>query len=265
MYSPTLTRFLQPDPIGFAGDPTNLYRYCGGDPVNNVDPNGLDAITVLKKPYEPKGPSFSVGSNYTPTGSHIPQSRTATWNGSAWDISYRDAVNGTQSTGSFALIGGLGGGNESGGEGTGAQFVRVLTPADLLRGFYGNFGEKLAAAIAKVFGTDASKIAPQTIANAPIVILNLTPQQLGQLANLGGPIWGWNNPTFNDTMPNGTIYVASGLSRMNSFRTYGHELGNLLDARLNGSETTYGRQDIGHNDTGGALEVELFGMPPGGF
>ena len=39
-YHPTLGRFLQPDPTGFAGDPSNLYRYCGGDAVNNVDPMG---------------------------------------------------------------------------------------------------------------------------------------------------------------------------------------------------------------------------------
>jgi RHS repeat-associated protein len=36
-----LGRFLQPDPIRFAGDPSNLYRYCGGDPVNWTDPFGL--------------------------------------------------------------------------------------------------------------------------------------------------------------------------------------------------------------------------------
>jgi len=46
-YSPDLGRFLQPDPIGFAGDPTNLYRYCGGDPVNNTDPFGLWQVTIF--------------------------------------------------------------------------------------------------------------------------------------------------------------------------------------------------------------------------
>jgi RHS repeat-associated protein len=40
-YSPDIGRFLQSDPIGFAGDPTNLYRYCGNNPVTRSDPSGL--------------------------------------------------------------------------------------------------------------------------------------------------------------------------------------------------------------------------------
>jgi RHS repeat-associated protein len=45
-YSPKWGRFLQSDPIGFAGDPANLYRYVGNNPVNWSDPYGLDIRVV---------------------------------------------------------------------------------------------------------------------------------------------------------------------------------------------------------------------------
>jgi len=40
VYSPTLGRFLQTDPLRFDAGDANLYRYCANNPVNYRDPNG---------------------------------------------------------------------------------------------------------------------------------------------------------------------------------------------------------------------------------
>ena len=41
MYSPSLGRFLQTDPIGY-GDGLNMYTYTDNDLVNFNDPSGTD-------------------------------------------------------------------------------------------------------------------------------------------------------------------------------------------------------------------------------
>lgn len=59
-YSPDLGRFLQADPLGYI-DGMNLYQYCGNNPVNWIDPWGLD------KQGGENGPEYTM-----PNGEKIP-------------------------------------------------------------------------------------------------------------------------------------------------------------------------------------------------
>ncbi len=45
-YDPVIGRWTAKDPIGFGAIDTNLYRYTYGDPINLIDPSGLQSVTT---------------------------------------------------------------------------------------------------------------------------------------------------------------------------------------------------------------------------
>jgi RHS repeat-associated protein len=67
IYSPTLGRFLQPDPIGY-DDGLNMYAYAGADPVNGTDPTGTQIVVTGTRLRN--GPSANLRAFSSNTNAH---------------------------------------------------------------------------------------------------------------------------------------------------------------------------------------------------
>lgn len=94
IYSPTLGRFLQTDPLGYADGP-NLYNYVGSDPVNRIDPNGLTAYTCTSAT-KCTGPG---GTSIDPTKTFIGAGDTVLFGGVTYTYGGSEAAGGVSGSG----------------------------------------------------------------------------------------------------------------------------------------------------------------------
>ncbi|MBN1588128.1 MAG: RHS repeat-associated core domain-containing protein, partial [Pirellulales bacterium] len=106
-YDAALSRFVSEDPIGLAGGDPNLYRYCGNDLMNAVDPSGLwsgssDSSFDITSPGGPVTPIYPVQPPTTPS---LPENPPNT-----------DYGNGNGSSGVYRPGNGINSGNTGNGD-----------------------------------------------------------------------------------------------------------------------------------------------------
>ncbi|MFN2624267.1 MAG: RHS repeat-associated core domain-containing protein, partial [Chthoniobacterales bacterium] len=109
-YDPGFGHFLQSDPLGFGGGDANLFRYCGGDPVNRRDPFGLVGENTTTKPDPQKRTEGISGAEATTEREWVTASEVPTYDRSAdnvqRDISALDRVGAATGEGSKGDTGG---------------------------------------------------------------------------------------------------------------------------------------------------------------
>ena len=60
-YDPNVGRFISEDPLGLAGGDVNLYAYVGNNPINRIDPSGLEIWVAVRPAHPPLG---WIGANH---------------------------------------------------------------------------------------------------------------------------------------------------------------------------------------------------------
>ena len=125
-YHPGLGRFLQSDPIGFAAGDANLFRYCGGDPVNSTDPFGLE--DERKPPPTKKKDNGSPGYWGTPAGQAELASMAST---GTIDVHTTELPSGNRDINSLDHSGAAQGeGSSRDGGGTGTLYAQNVPPSN---------------------------------------------------------------------------------------------------------------------------------------
>jgi hypothetical protein len=248
-YNRWWSRFDQPDPWDGSynlGDPQsfNRYAYVQNDPVNFVDPSGLNV--------EMGGGGWSCTVSWA--AELLPDGKISNFRYTSINCQTWGSSNGSVRGGSASQ-----------------------QHDDLKKEFYDQYQKKLARCIWQIFGTDLNGnpantsqiMARQSFRNAPDVDMSRTVGQLG-----------FRGTTVPDRGRYGTLIIASDLqgrrtqsgqtisAREEWHRVYAHELGNVLSSRYTGNGWTHGTREgiigdvsgwIKDYDTGARLEKCIFG------
>ena len=127
-YDPLAGRWTTKDPIRFRGGTTNLYVYCGGNPVNFVDPVGLEPLSEAEASLGmPPGTwDIQVEAGGFVTDEHVRAARSALLNflsNTATGKRVRESI--IKDGGSIGITLGVGSGNSSGKAGDPNRRIRI--------------------------------------------------------------------------------------------------------------------------------------------
>jgi len=119
-YDPIIASWITQDPITFQGGDANLYRYCGNDPVNSVDPSGLFRLFGQEwvMPWSPQA-SWDIGQNASAYGEAAATAAAGTASGAATGAVAGGLVGGAVGSvaGGVGALPGAGAGATAGGIG----------------------------------------------------------------------------------------------------------------------------------------------------
>jgi RHS repeat-associated protein len=240
-YGSNMGRFMSPDwspqaaavPYASLSNPQslNLYAYMRNNPLGGTDPDGHCAVA---------NPVASSLDGCDPFGGHLEEA-----------LARSDAYAAAYFVGADQALKAAG------------------VAKQIKRTFYKDYGLAFSNAVQAVFGKDAAKVLPQTLANAPKLDLS---ESMADMAKIHGQdTVGGNLPVYETPAlaSRGSIFIASDLVKsgdwLEVYKTYGHELANLLDVQVNGwqklpMEQTYGnpKDRYGDPDTGEQVEEKMF-------